>query len=157
MTPYERASNDRAFLDRFVRAYRGANDPLDALWWQEHPDEAAPSGAPAPALALADLRRAMYAPGADQAAAERYRVLESELAHEREAVLAALVAADARAAPRFAPAGAVPSGGLDAAASAPVSPSEPAAPGRSRRPLLLALVAAVAAFAVGLLIAPALG
>ncbi len=48
-SPYERALHDRAFLERFARAYRGDAEPLDALWWHEHPDDPSPSGTPASA------------------------------------------------------------------------------------------------------------
>ena len=34
-----------AFLQEFEKWYLGVHDPLDALWWMDHPLEAGPSGA----------------------------------------------------------------------------------------------------------------
>jgi hypothetical protein len=147
ITPFERAERDPAFLERFARAYRGGADPLDALWWLDHPAEPGPSGAPPAAGRMTELRRAVYAPGADPAAAERYRELRSSLEGERAAVRAALAEAEGR--DEHEP---------QASADAPTATALERPP-RPSRPLLAVAVgvSAVAAFAAGLLSAPAIG
>ncbi|MEA9984102.1 hypothetical protein [Subtercola sp. RTI3] len=49
------------FLARFTSAYRGRHQALDALWWNSHPETAAPSGALAPARRLPALQRTVFA------------------------------------------------------------------------------------------------
>jgi hypothetical protein len=157
VTSVEPEHRDPAFVERFARAYEGSAAPVDALWWQEHPDETGPSGAPSPALALAELRRAMYAPGADPEASERYQRARAEQEREDRA---------ARAALRAAAGGAAGSIGAERRQDGPAEPDDPAAAGRAPEPgagvrrsrtALLASLAAVVAFAGGVLVAPALG
>lgn len=147
-TAYDRARGDSAFLERFTLAYRGGDDPLDALWWHEHPESRAPSGAPPRAAELAELRRAVYAPGADRALAARYRRLQARLEQERAAVRDALAAAEQ------------PEGRSRATEAAPAASIEPTAGSRSvprTRAGVVVALAATAAFAAGVLVAPALG
>jgi len=69
---YGQALADPLFRARFEAAYTGDDDPLDALWWLDHPREAAPSGAAAPAARAAAARLALYGPGTEPAAVARY-------------------------------------------------------------------------------------
>jgi hypothetical protein len=151
MSSYLRALHDPAFLDRFARAYRGRHEPLDALWWHDHPGEAAPTGTPAPEEALAGLRRAVYAPGADPGVRERYGDLQAEVERDRAAVREAVAVAEADRPHPVAEAEPAPSGGP--AAGVPIAAASPT----PRRLLLAAGVAAVGAFVAGLLVAPLLG
>lgn len=146
-SPYERALRDQAFLDRFAAAYRGVAEPIDALWWDEHPGEPAPGGAAAPKARLAELRRAVYTPGSTTADRERYERLRAEVDRDREAVREALAAVDA------------PAARVESAAPAATGPPAPVGtPGRrSARPALIAVLAASVAFVGGVLVAPALG
>jgi hypothetical protein len=146
VSPYQRARQDAAFLARFTQAYRGSDDPLDALWWQEHPEDVAPSGAPSVSAAAAGLRRAVYAPRSDPSASARYQRLQDRLERERAAVQEALAVAAEPVS--------VPPPMEQAAVAAPGSlrPSP-----RRARLLLTASVAAAAAFPAGVLLAPALG
>lgn len=101
---YLRAKRDAEFRDRVARAYDGANDVLDALWWREHPGSPTPAGVESPAARRAELQRAAFAPAAkgsadavpraDRAAAELAQ-LDAVLAEEREAIDQAVAEATA--------------------------------------------------------------
>lgn len=92
---YDRALTDPAFLARFAAAYRGRHEPLDVLFWQQHPGSSAPSGAEDPAAALRRARVAVYRAGAS----DDDRRLVAELASAAEQERAAGAAALAVAAP----------------------------------------------------------
>lgn len=138
-----RALTDPAFLARFSAAYEGEDDPLDALWWLDRPDETGPSGAPAPGALARTARRALYGPGTDSAALEQYECAAARAERSRLAAVSAL--------------GRLPV--QDPAAPVPT----PAAPGRPPPSLLpraavrpavvaaaaLAIVAAAAGFGLG--------
>jgi hypothetical protein len=87
---YGRALADPLFRAGFEAAYTGEDDPLDALWWLDRPGEAAPSGAAAPAAVAATARRALYGPGTDPAALERYEQAAAAAERSRRAAVAAL-------------------------------------------------------------------
>ncbi|GLK15980.1 hypothetical protein [Herbiconiux flava] len=101
---YLRAKRDAEFRDRVARAYGGANDVLDALWWREHPGSPTPAGVESPAARRAELQRTAFAPAAkgsadavpraDRAAAELAQ-LDAALAEEREAIDQAVAEATA--------------------------------------------------------------
>ena len=135
MTPYRRALRDPAFLSAVAERWTGSRPPLDALRGLDDSDE---EGSPYAGL---DARRAaLYRPGADPAEGAEVARLIRERDELRGVVAAVLQDAGARAAP-------IPA---DPAATVP----------RSRRAwpvLLLAVPAAAAAFAGGLLLGPALG
>jgi len=95
--PYEQARHDAAFLQAVTRAHRGHWDVLDALWWGGHPDESTPDGTPSPAERLRDLQRRVFAADGDAAGdrsvADALHALETEIATEQAAIIAAVVAA----------------------------------------------------------------
>jgi hypothetical protein len=62
---YGRARRDAAFLQRVRDAHTGRWDVLDALWWDSHPFEPAPSGTPAPAAELRELQRRLFSQDGD--------------------------------------------------------------------------------------------
>jgi len=134
MSPYRRALRDPAFLAAVTERWSGSLPALDALRGLDDDEE----GSPYTGL---DARRAvLYRPDADPAeGAEVARLLR-----ERDE-LRALVAAVLRdPGPRVTP--------------LPVDPAAPAPRSRRAWPvLLLAVPVAVAAFAGGLLLGPALG
>jgi len=140
-----RALADPAFLARFSAAYDGEDDPLDALWWLDRPDERGPSGAVAPGALARTARRALYGPGTDAAALEQYEWAAARAERSRLAAVAAL--------------GRLP---VRDVTTAPVAPPETAPgpvaravlPRAALRPALagaaaLAIVAAAAGFGVG--------
>lgn len=89
-TAYGRALADPAFLARFAAAYTGPGDPLDALAWLDRPDRPGPSGAEGPDAAVRAARAALYRPGTDPAALDRYERAAAEAERYRAAVEAAL-------------------------------------------------------------------
>jgi hypothetical protein len=101
---YLRAKRDGDFRERVARAYGGANDVLDALWWREHPGSPTPAGVESPTARRAELQRTAFAPAAkgsadavpraDRAAAELAQ-LDAALAKEREAIDRAVTLATA--------------------------------------------------------------
>lgn len=97
--PHERALHDPDFLDAVRANHRGRWNVFDALWWAAHPDDAAPSGTPAPALRVRALQRRLFAADADaagdQVVAGLLRELEAEIVAERAFILEAVAAADA--------------------------------------------------------------
>lgn len=67
-----RGGDDAADITRrFAALYSGTHDPADALFWLEHPDDEAPSGAASPTRPLVELRDALYRQ--DVTAADRRR------------------------------------------------------------------------------------
>ncbi|HAM28115.1 MAG TPA: hypothetical protein DCP11_15845 [Microbacteriaceae bacterium] len=96
---YSRARRDPAFLEAVRKAYAGRRDVLNALWWMSHPAEAAPDGTPSPIDQLRDLQHRVFSADGDSAgdphAILAIRDLEAELSAEREAITAAVQAADA--------------------------------------------------------------
>lgn len=75
--------------NRYRRAYGGEGDPLDALWWLEHPEERSPAGTASPWAELREQRRRLYTATANDDQLARVLALE----HRVEALRAA--AADA--------------------------------------------------------------
>lgn len=110
---WERVAADPALLAALRRNDAGPGDPLDRLWWAEHPGEPTPAGLPDPAAAVETARRALFRPGASPGAADE--VARASIAAE-EGLLAArraLAAADAEMRARPAPGvGPGPSGGV---------------------------------------------
>ena len=94
-SPYDRVLADARLRARFLAAYRGASDPMDALLWLDSPDEPGPSGAVSPHAALDAARRALYRPGADAAAAARVQAEADRLRHEHALTRAAFDEAEA--------------------------------------------------------------
>ncbi len=94
---YERASSAPLFLDAVRGAHIGRWDVLDALWWESHPTDPAPSGVGAPAARLRDLQRRLFSAGGDAAGdasvAEAAQQLEAEIATERAAIQEAVTRA----------------------------------------------------------------
>lgn len=82
----------------FVRHYRGAHDPLDALWWISRPNDPAPSGRRSPLDRLKELEAIVYgvpSPNTVAATEELYglmRTLDAERLMTRTAIEAALAA-----------------------------------------------------------------
>ncbi|MCU1446170.1 hypothetical protein [Cryobacterium sp.] len=156
---FERAVRDPLFLEAVRAAHRGSWAVLDALWWASHPDDTAPSGTAAPQARVRDLQRRVFAADADAvgdpAVIGALRELESEIARERMAIDAAVVAVrfdESRrvGAPLLVQAPAAPPVvQAPAAFPVPVAPG-PLAPGRPARVRLAAYLAA--AVLVGLVI-----
>lgn len=96
---YERARHDHAFLHAIRIAHEGRWDALDALWWEAHPGETAPSGIPAPLIELRELQRRLFSAGGDaggdRSTTETMRELEATIAHERRAIQDAVAQASA--------------------------------------------------------------
>jgi hypothetical protein len=97
---YARALADDAFRSRYRAAYGGEGDPLDALWWLEHPEERAPSGHPAPWAAARASRRRVYAPDCTDADLVAARAAERRAVGVRDAARAALERAQQAEPPR---------------------------------------------------------
>lgn len=76
---YGRARRDAAFLQRVRDADTGRWDVLDALWWHSHPFEPAPSGIPAPAAELRELKRRLFSQDGDASGDPVTTALTSEL------------------------------------------------------------------------------
>jgi hypothetical protein len=91
---YDRAVRDPGHLRRFTAAYRGGHDPLDALWWRQHPDAPSPSGAPALETQLRELRAALYRPAASERLPLELAALAGRIRAEQAAVDSALSAAE---------------------------------------------------------------
>ena len=71
---FDRAGDDPEFLARFLAAYDGDAEPLDALRWLDRPDLPGPSGARGP-LAGDQARRALY--GAADGTGPQARLLDA--------------------------------------------------------------------------------
>jgi hypothetical protein len=144
--PYERARADAAFLGRFRDAYAGGDDPLDALWWLEHPTSPAPSGAIAPATLLTEAQRAVYGRAGSEQALEGYALARERAERSRSAALAAVAAAQHS------------SGRLTAAAREGTTSASPSLEGTGRTiALRVAAVAVAVATVVGLAAGVGLG
>lgn len=128
---YDRALADAAFRERFRSGYRGDADPLDALWWLEHPGDASPAGTESPWAAARRRRRRIYAPGATEAELDAARAAERRAVAVREAANAALEEA-------LRPEG----------ATAKTVPADPIRRPRALRPRRLPLLGGIAATAV---------
>lgn len=99
---WSRFECDAAFRQAAIDAYEGRHDVRDAVWWVEHPESAAPSGAPAPLAPLADLQRAAFArprgDGEQARTVAHLRELEAfreMVESDRDVTLAALAEAQA--------------------------------------------------------------
>lgn len=166
--PYDLALADPLFRAAAAAAHTGRWSLLDALWWEWHPEEPAPSGTPSPINRLRALQRRAFAADGDAAGdhtvAQVVRELEAEIVAERAAITEAIAAARAdledRAAgrPPLAPtlgdAGGDPGGdpagdaAVDTAAAEDAAESVAARPARRRLLPALILVAALIAAAV---------
>lgn len=91
--PGEADLDDPAFVQRFVAAYAGRHDALDALFWLRHPDSEAPSGAESPAAVLRTARAAVYRRDAGEDDRRRVQALASAIAGDEEATRAAIARA----------------------------------------------------------------
>ena len=91
MKESERFAADRPFADEFRAAYRGRQDPADALWWFDHPAEASPSGLISPGERREQLRRLAYSRHGGIDAETALSRLEEELAADRADTVAALI------------------------------------------------------------------
>lgn len=103
---YLRARADPPFLQAVRDAYTGRHDVLDALWWQAHPTDAAPSGAPSPVVALSELKHRLFAADGellgDEEATQEMRDLEAQIAVDQLAIQNAIaVATRGNTAPPF--------------------------------------------------------
>ncbi len=98
--PYERALESPDFAAAVAAAHTGAWSLPDALWWEWHPEDAAPSGTPSPIATLRALQRRAFSADGDAAGdadvAQAVRALEAEIAAERVAIAEALRAANAQ-------------------------------------------------------------
>lgn len=128
---------DARFLDRFVAVYRGSFDPLDALFWLDHADEPAPSGAPSPWAAVASARRDLYRAGADPGAGVAVLAEEHRLADEADLLH------------RAADLAARGTGIAESGSAAPAHASGRARPAR-RRTFAVVVITAAAVAAVGI-------
>ncbi|GAA4755541.1 hypothetical protein GCM10025783_30900 [Amnibacterium soli] len=108
---WERVAADPRLLAALRRRAAGPTDPLDRLWWAEHPGAPTPQGLPDPALRTEDARRALYRKGAARseaveaeraadAAAASLRALRRDLAAAEEEVRGADGGGGTRAAVR---------------------------------------------------------
>jgi len=97
--PYDLALSDPVFSAAATAAHTGRWSLQDALWWEWHPEEAAPSGTPSPISRLRVLQRRVFAEDGDAAGdhtvAQVVRELEAEIVAERAAITEAIVAARA--------------------------------------------------------------
>nr|RZI36766.1 hypothetical protein BJQ95_00818 [Cryobacterium sp. SO1] len=97
--PYDLAVTDPLFLTAAAAAHTGRWSLLDALWWEWHPEEPAPSGSPSPIFRLRALQRRVYDADGDAAGdlsvAQKVRELEVEIAAERAAITETIAAARA--------------------------------------------------------------
>ena len=97
--PYDLARADPLFLASAATAHAGRWSLLDALWWEWHPEEPAPSGTSSPIYRLRALQRRVFAADGDAAGdhsvAQVVRELEAEIVAERAAITEAILAARA--------------------------------------------------------------
>lgn len=103
---WERVGADPALLAALRRRYIGSGDPLDVLWWTEHPGERTPAGLPDPADEAEAARRALFQRGATTTTATEVERAVSVATSDREAALRALAEADVEAGPSPTPVGA---------------------------------------------------
>ena len=168
--PYDLALRDPGFQAAAAAAHTGRWRLLDALWWEWHPEEPAPSGSRSPIQRLRELQRRVFAADGDAAGdhsvVQVMRELEVEITTERAAITVAIAAARAHLEHRTAarPAPALPPGFPDvettvdpavdpafAAAAADAGDAHgiaAARPARRRHVPTLILVAALIAAAV---------
>jgi len=97
--PYDLALADPRFLAAATAAHTGRWSLLDALWWEWHPEDPAPSGSLSPIHRLRELQRRVFAADGDAAGdhlvAQVVRELEAEIVAERSAATEAITAAHA--------------------------------------------------------------
>ncbi|WP_146073472.1 hypothetical protein [Cryobacterium sp. N22] len=97
--PYDLALADPQFRAAAAAAHTGRWSLLDALWWEWHPEDPAPSGSPSPIHRLRELQRRVFAAdgdaAGDHAVAQVVRELEAEIVAERSAATEAITAAHA--------------------------------------------------------------
>lgn len=120
---WERVGADAPLLAALRRHHAGSGDPLDQLWWAEHPGEPTPSGTPDPADAVEAARRSLFQRDAGTGAAADVERAASAVATDREAARVALAAAEQERA----------------------RSTTPPLPPRSRRPTRIVLAGAVVA------------
>ncbi|PPF81908.1 hypothetical protein C5B96_09970 [Subtercola sp. Z020] len=98
---WARFERDAAFRQATIDAYDGRHDVADAVWWVEHPESVAPSGAPAALAPLADLQRAAFArpndadPGGTVSNLRELEAFRGMVEADRSETLAALEEAQA--------------------------------------------------------------
>jgi hypothetical protein len=92
---WERVGADPALLAALRRHHAGAGDPLDQLWWVEHPGERTPAGLADPAREVESARRALFQRDADPGAAAEVERAATTADADRRSALLALAAADA--------------------------------------------------------------
>jgi hypothetical protein len=94
LPPYEHAVTDAGFCARVASRYAGEHDLLDALWWLDHPDDLAPSGAPSPRRLLSIARRSLYDRQPAPTDLERYTSAADRERSDRTVLVAAVAAAE---------------------------------------------------------------
>jgi hypothetical protein len=92
---WERVAADPALLAALRARYAGSGDPLDRLWWAEHPGEPTPAGLADPGAALERSRRDLYRPGSDPGDAARIAEAEADASVDRDDAVRVLAALDA--------------------------------------------------------------
>lgn len=96
---YSRARRDPDFLEAVRRGFAGRHDVLDALWWLDHPADAAPDGTPAPVHELRALQRRVFSADGgslgDPEASLALSELQAEILAERAAIEDAVAAVEA--------------------------------------------------------------
>jgi len=96
--PHERALANPDFASAVAAAHTGAWSVPDALWWELHPEDPAPSGTASPVATLRGLQRRAFSADGDAAGdaivAAAVRTLEAEIAAERLAIAEAIRAAE---------------------------------------------------------------
>lgn len=92
---YDEVADDPRLLEAYRAEWVGSGSAEDALWWHDHPEDAAPSGSPSPFSARAALEHRSYT--RDGAADSSVRDELTRLDREQRASDAAVVAAVARA------------------------------------------------------------
>jgi hypothetical protein len=91
---WERVAADPELLAALRRHDAGPDDPLDRLWWAEHPGEPTPAGLPDPSRGIEEARRALYRPDASPSAADEVERAREADADSVRSVRRALAAAD---------------------------------------------------------------
>lgn len=108
------STEDARFVEGLAAAYDGRFAAVDMVHWLDHPDEAAPSGAPSPVLELAALRSAVYERDAPSDAVARFEAAVEAWRADLAAIRAAIASQ---------PAG--PQSSSTRAASAPPAADDP--------------------------------
>ncbi|MBW4042159.1 MAG: hypothetical protein HIU86_08530 [Acidobacteria bacterium] len=91
---WERVGADASLLAALRRSYAGSGDPLDQLWWAEHPGERTPAGVPDPADTVEAARRSLFRRDAADTTAEDVERAAAAVSADRDAARAALLLAD---------------------------------------------------------------